>query len=95
MFLKKVYCCPCLMKFADEMENLLINVTDGILCFLKEIEKNEVLSKIYCVKKDKKSRWSYDLVWKTFNCVDFSESKYNCSAEEGGVLIEKSEQTLL
>ena len=45
MFPKKVYRCPCLMKFVDEMENLLINDIDGILCFLKEIEKNEVLSK--------------------------------------------------
>ena len=53
MFPKKVYRCPCLMKFVDEMENLLINDIDGILCFLKEIEKNEVLSKFIC--KDKKS----------------------------------------
>ena len=50
MFPKKLYRCPCLMKFVDEMENLLINDIDGILCFLKEIEKNEIFSKIYCVK---------------------------------------------
>ena len=45
MFAKKVYHCPCLM-FVDEMENLIINDLDGILGFLKEIKKNEVLSKI-------------------------------------------------
>ena len=50
MFPKKVYCCPCLMTFTDEMKNLVIIDLDGILCFLKEIEKNEVLSKVYCVK---------------------------------------------
>ena len=43
---KKVYHCPCLMMFVDEMENLIINDLDGILGFLKEIKKNEVLSKI-------------------------------------------------
>ena len=46
MFAKKVYHCPCLMMFVDEMENLIINDLDGILGFLKEIKKNEVLSKI-------------------------------------------------
>ena len=50
MFPKKVYCCPFLITFIDEMKNSLINDIDGILCFLKEIEKNEVLSKIYCIK---------------------------------------------
>ena len=44
MFPKKVYHCPCLMTSVDEIENLMINDTYGILCFLKEIEKNEVLS---------------------------------------------------
>ena len=46
MFAKKVYHCPCLMMFVDEMENLIINDLDGILGFLKKIKKNEVLSKI-------------------------------------------------
>ena len=46
MFPKKFYCCTCLTKFVDEMENLLINDIDGILCYLKEVEKNEVLLKI-------------------------------------------------
>ena len=50
MFPKKVYHCPCLMTSVDEIENLMINDIYGILCFLKEIEKNEVLSKVYCVK---------------------------------------------
>ena len=49
MFPKKVYRCLCLMTSLDEMENLMINIY-GILWFLKEIEKNEVLSKVYCVK---------------------------------------------
>ena len=44
MFPKKVYHCPCLMTSVDEIENLMINDIYGILCFLKEIEKNEVLS---------------------------------------------------
>ena len=38
------------MTFVDETEDLMINDIDGILCFLKEIEKNEVLSKVYYVK---------------------------------------------
>ena len=50
MFPKKVYRCLCLMTSLDEMENLMINDIYGILWFLKEIEKNEVLSKVYCVK---------------------------------------------
>ena len=45
MFPKKVYRCPCLMKFVDEMENLLINDIDGILCFLKEIKKRMYFQK--------------------------------------------------
>ena len=45
MFPKRVYCCPCLMAFVDEMQTLMVNDIDGILCYLKEIEKNEVLSK--------------------------------------------------
>ena len=88
MFPKKVYRCPSLMKFVDEMENLLINDIDGILCFLKEIEKNEVLPKIYCVK----IRNQDDLMILCENNLNVSilaSAKYNCSAEEGGVLIEK------
>ena len=50
MFPKKVYRCLCLTTSLDEMENLMINDIYGILWFLKEIEKNEVLSKVYCVK---------------------------------------------
>ena len=38
------------MTFVDEMKNLLINDLDGVLFFLKEINKNEVLSKVYCIK---------------------------------------------
>ena len=50
MFPKRLYHCPCLMTFVDEMENLMINDIDGILIFLKEIEKTEVFSKVYCAK---------------------------------------------
>ena len=50
MFPKRLYHCPCLMTFVDEMENLMINDIDGISVFLKEIEKTEVFSKVYCVK---------------------------------------------
>ena len=50
LFPKKVHHCPCLMTFVDEMESLMINDIDGILSFLKQIEKNEVVSKVYCAK---------------------------------------------
>ena len=38
------------MTFLNKMENLMINDIDGILIFLKEIEKTEIFSKVYCVK---------------------------------------------
>ena len=41
---QKKFTTPCLMTSVDEIENLMINDIYGILCFLKEIEKNEVLS---------------------------------------------------
>ena len=88
MFPKKVYHCSCLMKFVNEMKNLLINDIDGISCFLKEIEKNEVISKIYCVK----IRNQDDLMILCENHLILSilaSAKYNRSAEEGEVLIEK------
>ena len=88
MFPKKVYHCPCLMMFVDEMENLIINDIDGILCFLKEIETNEVLSKVYCAKL----RNQDDLMVLCENDLNVSIlaiSKYDCSADDGGVLIEK------
>ena len=34
------------MTFVDEMENLMINDIEGILIFLKEIEKTDVFLKI-------------------------------------------------
>ena len=34
------------MTFVDEMENLIINDIEGILIFLKEIEKTDVFLKI-------------------------------------------------
>ena len=76
------------MTFLDELENLLINDIDGVLCFLKEIKKNEVLSKVYCVKL----RNQDDLMILCDNPLIVSIlaiSKYNCSADERGVLIEK------
>ena len=74
------------MTFVDELENLLINEINGILCFLKEIEKNEVLSKVYCIKL----RNQDDLMILCENHLIVSilaSSKYNCSEDEGGVLI--------
>ena len=91
MFPKKVYHCPCLITLVDEMENFMINDIDEILCFLKEIEKNEVLSKVYCVKL----RNQDDLMILRENHLNVSIlaiSKYDCSTDEGGVLIEKNEQ---
>ena len=74
------------MKFVNAIENLLINDISGILCFLKEIEKTEVPSKIYCLK----IRNQDDLMILCENHLIVSilaSAKYNCSAEEGGVLI--------
>ena len=82
------------MTFVDETEDLMINDIDGILCFLKEIEKNEVLSKVYCVKL----RNQDDLMILRENHLNVSIlaiSKYDCSTDEGGVLIEKNEQAFL
>ena len=94
MFPKRVYCCPCLMAFVDKMENLMIYDIDGILIFLKEIEKTEVFSKVYCVKL----RNQDDLMILCENHLNVSilaSSKYDCSVSEGVVLIEKNEQALL
>ena len=69
------------MKFVDEMENLLINDISGILCFLKEIEKNEVLSKIYCVKI--RNQDDFMILCENHLIVSLlASTKYNCSAEE-------------
>ena len=94
MFPKRVDRCPCLMTFVDEMENLMINDIDGILCYFKEIEKNEVLSRVYCVKL----RNQDDLMIVCENHLVVSIlaiSKYDCSTDEGVVLIEKNEQAFL
>ena len=40
MFPKRVYRCPHLITFVDEMGNFMINDVDGILIFVKEIDKN-------------------------------------------------------
>ena len=88
MLPKRVYGCPCSMTFVDEMENLMINDIDGTLCYLKEIAKNKVLSKVYCVKL----RNQDDLMILCENHPNLSilaVSKYDCSTDEGGVLIEK------
>ena len=69
------------MKFVDEMENLLINDISGILCFLKEIEKNEVLSKIYCVKIRNQDDFMI-LCENHLIASILASAKYNCSAEE-------------
>ena len=88
MFPKRVYHGPCLMTFVIEIENLMINDMDGILIFLKEIEKTEVFSNVYCVKL----RNQDDLIILCENYLNVSilaSSKYNCSASEGGVLMKK------
>ena len=57
-------------------------------CYLKEIEKNEVLSKVYCVKL----RNQDDLMILCENHLHvpiLAISKYYCPTDEGGVLIEK------
>ena len=86
MFPKRVYCSPCLMTFIDEMKNLMINDLDGILIFLKEIEKNEVFLKVFCIKLINQT----DLMILCENYLNVSilaSSKYYCSADEGGVCV--------
>ena len=76
------------MTFVDEMENLMINDVDGILCFLKELKRNKVLSKVYCAKL----RNQDDLMILCENHLNVSIlaiSKYDCSTDNGGVLMEK------
>ena len=88
MFPKRVYCRPHLITFVDEMANFMINDIDGILIFVKEIEKTEVFSKVYCVKL----RNQDDLMILCENHLNVSilaSSKYDCSVSKGGILIEK------
>ena len=62
-------------------------------CYFKEIEKNEVLSKV-CVKL----RNQDDLMIVCENhlvVLILAISKYDCSTDEGVVLIEKNEQAFL
>ena len=57
-------------------------------------KRNEVLSKVYCVKL----RNQDDLMILRENHLNVSIlaiSKYDCSTDEGGVLIEKNEQAFL
>ena len=88
MFPKRVYHCPCLMTFVDEMENLMINDIDGILIFLKEIEKTEVFSKVYCVQLRNQDDLMI-LCENNLNVSILASSKYDCFVNEGGVLTEK------
>ena len=54
----------------------------------KRNRKNEVLSKIYCIKI--KNQDDLMILCENHFIVSILASrKYNCSAEEGGVLIEK------
>ena len=55
------------------MENLLVNDIDGILCFFKKIEKDEVLSKIYCVKI--RNQDDFIILCENHLIVDFSKCK--------------------
>ena len=76
------------MTFVDEMENLIINDIEGILIFLKEIEKTDVFLKIQCVN----IRNQDDLMILCENHLNvpiLASSKYNCFTDVGGVLIEK------
>ena len=62
------------------MKNLLIDDISGIFCFVKEIGKTVVLSKIYCVK----IRNQDDLMILCENhliVLVLASAKYNCSAE--------------
>ena len=94
MFPKRVYRCPCLMTFINEMGNLMINDINGNLLFLKEIENTKYLfSKIFCVKLSNQM----DLMILCKNHLNVSilaNSKYNCSADDGRVLIEKMNKCL-
>ena len=59
-----------------------------IYVFLKEMEKNEVLSKIYCVKI--RNQDDVMILCENHSIVSIlASAKYDCSAEEGGVLIGK------
>ena len=88
MFPKRVYHSPSLMTFVDGMEKLMINGIDGILIFLKEIEKTEVFSKVYCAKLRNQDDLMI-LCENHLNASILASSKYNCTVSEGGVLIEK------
>ena len=66
------------MTFIDEMENLMINDKYGILCFVKEINKNEVLSKVYCLKLRNQDDLMI-LCENHLNVLILPISKYDCS----------------
>ena len=55
--------------------------------FKRNIKKWSTFKKLLC--EDKKLRWSYDLGENHLIASILASAKYNCSAEEGGVLIEK------
>ena len=77
------------MTFVDEMKNLLINDLDGIFFFfLKEINKNEVLSKVYCIKLNNQDNLM-TLCENHLNVLTLASSKYHWYTDKGGVLIEK------
>ena len=65
------------MTFVDEMKNLLINDLDGIFFFfLKEINKNEVLSKVYCIKLNNQDNLM-TLCENYLNVLTLASSKYH------------------
>ena len=64
------------MTFVDEMKNLLINDLDGIFFFLKEINKNEVLSKVYCIKLNNQDNLM-TLCENHLNVLTLASSKYH------------------
>ena len=88
MFSKRAYHCPCLMAIIDEMEILMINDLNGILIFLREIEKSKVFSKVFCVKLINQTDLMI-LCENHLNVLIYTSSKNRCSADKGGVLIDK------
>ena len=76
------------MTFLNKMENLMINDINGILIFLKEIEKTEIFSKVYCVKLRNQNDLMI-LCENHLNELILASLKYHYSVSEGGALIEK------
>ena len=65
------------MTFVNKIKKLLINDLDGIFFFfLKEINKNEVLSKVYCIKLNNQDNLM-TLCENHLNVLTLASSKYH------------------